>query len=116
MNSPGEPVGFDYSGFEGGSNLIGGPSSSSQETWKYTEDHQSATAATPTTKNWHQFVNNKGITNWDEHLREQGIDPQVRCLFITMAAVMTHLLETFKKLENPKSSILLTFKIFKFSQ
>ena len=62
---------FDYSGLEAAP-----PSPSQQQTWKYTE--QPSTAATPTTKDWHQFVNNKGITNWEDHLRSQGIDPQVK--------------------------------------
>jgi hypothetical protein len=74
--SPGDSILYEkYGSFEGGSSLVGAPTTGSDGTWKYTEA-QSATPATPTTKDWHQFVNNKGITNWDDHLREQGIDPQ----------------------------------------
>ena len=62
---------FDYSGLD----TAAASNSNQQQTWKYTE--QPSTAATPTTKDWHQFVNNKGITNWEDHLRSQGIDPQV---------------------------------------
>ena len=64
---------FDYSGLD--SAAASASNSNQQQTWKYTE--QPSTAATPTTKDWHQFVNNKGITNWEDHLRSQGIDPQV---------------------------------------
>ena len=44
-------------------------------TFKWTE---AETPATPRpTESWERHVNSAGITNWDEHLRSQGIDPQV---------------------------------------
>ena len=48
-----------------------------QQTWKYTQPAVPATTQSSSTKDWQQFVNNQGITNWEEHLRSQGIDPQV---------------------------------------
>jgi len=47
-----------------------------QQTWKYTQPAVPATTQSSSTKDWQQFVNNQGITNWEEHLRSQGIDPQ----------------------------------------
>jgi len=44
-------------------------------TFKWTE---AETPATPRpTESWERNVNSAGITNWEDHLRSQGIDPQV---------------------------------------
>lgn len=44
-------------------------------TFKWTEVE---TPATPKpTEAWERHVNSAGITNWEDHLRSQGIDPQV---------------------------------------
>merc|ERR1719454_2026420 len=47
-----------------------------QQTWKYTQPPNPVTTQSTSTKDRNQLVNNRGITNWEEHLRSQGIDPK----------------------------------------
>lgn len=44
-----------------------------ENVWKYTET--TLVAPTIKTEAWQKNVNSNGITNWDDHLRSQGIDP-----------------------------------------
>ena len=53
------------------------PTQQQQQTWKYTPPAVPQTTQSTSTKDWHQFVDNQGITNWEDHLRSQGIDPLV---------------------------------------
>ena len=74
-NRPGENE-YDYTG---GAPMAQYPTQQQpqQQTWKYTPPAVPQTTQSTSTKDWNQFVNNQGITNWEDHLRSQGIDPLV---------------------------------------